>query len=171
MDFRLAVQIFLNANRTKLFKQQDLYYTREWVEKITKRKEALPVFGQIAGDWKILPEPRALDVMGAYANPVRRAILRLLALGPMRKSELATYIRRLGKKYSRSLVQYHLKRLEDAGLIGYVADPNVSKKAKLAYRSARIRVQLRPEPAPRGAPRIPEDLIEAELKESKRGER
>jgi len=140
------------------------------MEKITRRKEPLPVFGPLKDEWKTVPEPHALEVMEAYVNPVRRAILRLLALGPMRKSELAAYVSRLGKKYSRSLVQYHLKQLKESGLVGYMADPEVSKTPVLVYRSARIQVQIKPEPVPKRGLRIPEELIEMELAKVNKGE-
>lgn len=141
------------------------------MREIKKIKVARPIYEPVASEWATLEEAQQISVARALANPVRRVILRLLSLGPMRKAELARQIHEgLGKKYSRSLVQHHLKLLEQAGLIGYVADPQVSDKAKLVYRSARVRVQLKPEPAPEGAPRIPEELIYAELKRGFREE-
>jgi len=132
---------------------------------IKKLKVAKHVYELAADDWLVLHEQQQIDVVRALANPVRRAILRLLGLGPMRKAELARQIHTVsGRKYSRSLVQHHLKLLEQAKLIGYVADPKVSDKAKLVYRSASVRIQFKPEPVPEGAPRIPAEMIEAELR-------
>jgi len=139
------------------------------MEKITRHKEPLPLFGPFKDEWKTIPEPQAIEVMEAYVNPVRRAILLLLAIGPMRKSELATYVSRLGKKYSRSLVQYHLKQLKKSGLVDYMVDPEVSKTPVLVYRSARIQVQIKPEPVPKRGLRIPEEIIEMELAKVSKG--
>ena len=131
---------------------------------IRKLKVAKHVYELAADDWQVLQDKQQIEVVRALANPVRRTILRLLGLGPMRKAELARQIHSvLGKKYSRSLVQHHLKQLEQAKLINYMADTAVSDKAKLVYKSASIRIQFKQEPVPEGAPRIPAEVIEAEL--------
>jgi predicted transcriptional regulator len=120
----------------------------------------MPVFEERAEEWKTAPEPQAVDIMHAQVDPVRRVALELLDYGAMRKFELAHYIHQiLGKKYSRSLIQYHLKHLERAGLIGTTPDPESEGKASLVYRSADVRVQLRPKPAPARAPKIPDELL------------
>lgn len=101
-----------------------------------------------------------MDVMHAQVDPVRRVALELLDYGAMRKFELARYIHQiLGRKYSRSLIQYHLKHLERAGLIGTKPDPESEGKASLVYRSVDVRVQLKSRPIPPRAPKIPSDLI------------
>lgn len=120
----------------------------------------MPVFESRAEEWKTVPEPQAVDIMHAQVDPVRRVALELLDYGAMRKFELARYIHQiLGRKYSRSLIQYHLKLLERARLIGTKPDPDSQGKANLVYRTADIRVQLKPRSAPARAPKIPEDLI------------
>jgi predicted transcriptional regulator len=135
------------------------------MKKITKRKAAMPVFRRVEGSWQTLPEPQALEVMRAELSEVRRGILRLLELGPMRKSELARYIHiGLGKKYSRSLVQHHLKQLVRAGLVGYVGGPKVPDKTRLVCRTANVRVQIMPRAVPKEAPIIPEEVIKAQLR-------
>ena len=117
-----------------------------------------------AGAWKTLTDAEALNVIRAYGHPVRRIILTLLDERPMRKSEIARYIHRfLGKKYSRSLIQHHIKLLERAGLVGYMDDPEVPSKTKLAYLAARIRIQLKQEPKPRPVDLITSDLVEMEF--------
>ena len=117
-----------------------------------------------AGAWKTLTDAEALNVIRAYGHPVRRIILTLLDVRPMRKSEIARYIHRfLGKKYSRSLIQHHIKLLERAGLVGYMDDPEVPSKTKLAYLAARIRIQLKQEPKPRPVDLITSDLVEMEF--------
>jgi predicted transcriptional regulator len=130
------------------------------LEKIRRRKAPTPVFEARAEEWKTVPDPQAVDVMHAQVDPVRRVALELLDYGAMRKFELARYIHQiLGRKYSRSLIQYHLKHLERAGLIGTTPDLESEGKASLVYRSADVRVQLKPRPTPPRAPKIPEGLI------------
>ena len=112
-----------------------------------------------------------MDIMHAQVDPVRRVVLELLDYGAMRKFELARYIHRiLGRKYSRSLIQYHLKHLERAGLIGSTPDPESGGKASLVYRAADVRIQLRTLTVPARAPRIPEELIWALTKKYKKEE-
>ncbi|MEM2889927.1 MAG: transcriptional regulator [Candidatus Hadarchaeum sp.] len=112
-------------------------------------------------EWQTLPETSILEVVRAYDHPIRRIILALLETKPMRKSDIARYIHRfLGKKYSRSLIQHHLKILERAGLVGYINDPEAGSKAKIAYLAAKVRIQIKPELKPK-----PIDLITGELME------
>lgn len=117
-----------------------------------------------ANEWQMLPEAGTLEVIKAYGHPVRRIILALLETKPMRKSDIARYIHRfLGKKYSRSLIQHHLRLLERAGLIGYMDDPEPMSKAKLVYLAAKIRIQIKPEPKPKSIDLITKDLVEMEF--------
>jgi len=130
------------------------------LQKVRRRKAAMPVFEERAEEWKTAPESKAVDIMHAQVDPVRRVALELLDYGAMRKFELARYIHQiLGRKYSRSLIQYHLKHLERAGLIGTAPDPESGGKAGLVYRAADVRVQLRPKPAPARAPKITDELL------------
>lgn len=130
------------------------------MERVKRRKAPTPVFEARAEEWKTVPESQAVGVMHAQVDPVRRVALELLDYGSMRKFELAHYIHQiLGRKYSRSLTQYHLKHLEQAGLIGTMPDPESEGKASLVYRSADVRVQLKPRPTPPRAPKIPGELI------------
>jgi len=135
------------------------------MREIKKVKVAKPLFESAEAGWRTLEAHEQANVTRALANPTRCAILRLLDFGPVRKAELAKQIHTgLGKRYSRSLVQHHLKQLERAGLIGYVSDPDLSEKAKLVYSSARVRIQLKPEPLPEGEHAISEMLIKSRLK-------
>lgn len=130
------------------------------MQKVRRRKAAIPVFDERAEEWKTVSELKAVDIMHAQVDSVRRVALELLDYGAMRKFELARYIHQiLGRKYSRSLIQYHLRHLERAGLIGTTPDPDSQGKASLVYRSADVRVQLRPKPVPSRAPKIPEELL------------
>jgi len=129
-----------------------------------KADEAVPVLESKPGEWDTLPDPRVLEVIRAYGHPVRRIILTLLDIRPMRKPEIARYIHRfLGKKYSRSLIQHHLKLLERAGLIGYMEDPEVPSKTRLVYLQARTRIQVKPEPKPKPVDLITSDMVEMEF--------
>lgn len=130
------------------------------MRRVRRRKAAIPAFEARGEEWITVSEPQAIDVMSAQVDPVRRVAMELLDYGAMRKFELARYIHQiLGRKYSRSLIQYHLKLLERAGLIGTTPDPESEGKASLVYRSADVRVQLKPRPIPPRAPKIPEELI------------
>ena len=129
------------------------------MKRIGRRKVPSPIF-PVGSEWKTAPDSQALDIMRAKTDPVRSLLLELLEFGSMRKFELARYVHRiLGKKYSRSLIQYHLRLLERAGLVGSFPEPEAEGKASLVYKSADVRIQLRPrEPSPR-APRIPEEML------------
>lgn len=145
--------------------------TGEKLKSIKRRKAPTPVFKAGADEWNTAPEPQAVDIMQAQADPVRRVALELLEFGAMRKFELAQYTHRiLGKKYSRSLIQYHLKLLERAGLIGTLPDPETEGKASLVYKSADVRVQLKPRAVPTKAPKIPEHMIWSFMKKYGKGE-
>ena len=110
-------------------------------EKIGRAEKARLILEE--GEWRTPPEPQSVDVIHALDNKIRRDILRRLER-PMRKFELAEYVHStLGKKYSRSLVHHHLELLERAGLIKYGTTPE-SPGTKLVYRTADVRVQLRP---------------------------
>lgn len=131
----------------------------EPLERIGRRKAPTPLFRAQAEEWKTVPEEQAVEVMKAQADPVRRLALELLDYGAIRKFELARYIHTiLGKKYSRSLIQYHLKLLERAGLVRTVSDPEETK-AKLVYKCADVRIQLRSRDLPPKAPRLPDEVV------------
>jgi len=126
------------------------------------KPEAAPV--SECTEWKTPSDASALDIIRAYGHRVRRIILTLLEVRPMRKSEIARYIHRfLGKKYSRSLIQHHLKLLEQAGLVGYMDDPEMPSKTKLAYLAAKVRIQIKQEPKPKPVDLITSDLVEMEF--------
>jgi DNA-binding transcriptional ArsR family regulator len=140
------------------------------LEKIKRRTTPTPVFEKSAEVWETVAEPRAAEIVEAQTDPVRRLIIELLDYGSMRKFELARYVHRiLGKKYSRSLIQYHLKVLERTGLIGTIPDPE-EKKATLVYKSADVRIQLKPREVPPRAPKLPEDMMWSLMKKYGRGE-
>lgn len=133
-------------------------------EKNLKADEAVPVPESELSEWETLPDTQALDVIRAYGHSIRRIILTLLDIRPMRKTEIARYIHRfLGKKYSRSLIQHHLKLLDRAGLIGYMDDPEVPSKTKLVYLKAKTRIQVKQEPKPKLVDLITSDMVEMEF--------
>lgn len=138
------------------------------MERIRRRKVPTPIFGA-QEEWRTLSEEQAAEVMRVQADPVRRLILELLEYGALRKFELARYIHTiLGRKYSRSLIQYHLRLLERAGLVKTVPDPE-EKKAKLVYRCSEVRIQLRPRELPPRAPRLPEEVVLSLIKKYGKG--
>lgn len=127
---------------------------------IKRRDEPSPVFEEEEGEWKTISESKAAEIMKAKSNEVRRAILELLKYGAMRKYKLAQYIHKiLEKKYSRSLIHYHLEKLENAGLTDTVKDPENKEKYELVYKSADMRVQLKPNSCPDRAPDLTGQVI------------
>lgn len=96
------------------------------------------------GEWRVPPEAQTNAILEALSNQVRREIFRQLER-PMRKYEIARFVHeRFGRKYSRSLIEHHLKLLEQAGLIAYGGTP----EARLVHRVADVRIQLRPKQGP-----------------------
>ena len=110
-------------------------------------REARPLEG--GNDWRTLGEEEEIAFVQALDSDVRRAILKFLSIGPMSPIELTRLVSGAFEKECRdSLVYYHLKSLEDAGLIGYV---NAGTGARRIYRRVNHRVQFRPRPRPEGA--------------------
>jgi len=110
-------------------------------------REAKPVEG---GDgWRVLSEEEEIAFAKALDSDVRRAILKFLSVGPMSPIELTQLVSGAFEKECRdSLVYYHMKSLEDAGLIGYV---NAGSGARMIYRRVDHRVQYKPRTRPEGA--------------------
>ncbi len=127
---------------------------------IKRSDEPSPVFEEEEGKWKTVSESKAEKIMEAKSNEVRRAILELLNYGAMRKYKLAQYIHKiLGKKYSRSLIHYHLKKLDEAGLTDTAEDPENKDKYELVYKSAEMRVQLKSKSVPEKAPDLTGQVV------------
>lgn len=140
------------------------------MQKVKKVKVPKLIFEPTESEWQTLQDPRQVDVAKALANPVRRSILDELGPGAIRQFELAKRISKsTGKKYPASLLRHHLQQLERAELVGYEVDLDMSKRVKMVYRTADVRVQLRPRPKPmielegRRAPKTREEFSE-ELK-------
>lgn len=119
-------------------------------------------------EWRTVEREKAAALARALADPVRRAVLQLLDHGPIRQFELAQAVSQaLGKRYGDSLLRYHLRPLERAGLIGFEADPK-NPRAKLVYRKADFRIQVLPREKPVlriREPRTTEEFV-AELREA-----
>ena len=99
--------------------------------------------------WRTLGEGEEIAFAQALDSDVRRAILKFLSIAPMSPIELTRLVSGAFEKEHRdSLVYYHLKLLEDAGLIGYV---DGGTGARAIYRRVDHRVQYRPRPRPEGA--------------------
>lgn len=102
-------------------------------------------------DWRTLSEGEEIAFVQALDSDVRRAILKFLSIAPMSPIELTQLVSGAFEKECRdSLVYYHLKPLEDAGLVGYV---DTSTGARTVYRKVDHRVQFRPRPEPEGGGR------------------
>jgi len=138
-----------------------------------KKSKAPKLVLKPSDEWQTVEDDQAAALVKALDDPVRRAVLRLLDHGPMRQSELAQVVSRaLGKKYGNSLLRYHLHPLERGGLVGFDADPG-NPRAKVVYRKADFRLQLRPRDRPhlrsRKASRSRKEFVR-ELQEALRGE-
>jgi len=104
---------------------------------------------EVEDGWRVLSEGEEIAFAQALSNDVRRAILKFLSIGPMSPIELTRLVSEAFEKEHRdSLVYYHLKSLEDAGLIGYV---NGGPGARTIYRRVDHRVQYRARTRPEGA--------------------
>jgi DNA-binding transcriptional ArsR family regulator len=82
----------------------------------------------------------AVRVFATLANPHRVRVLAALGAGRCHVSELA---RRLG--ISRPLLQVHLRKLEDAGLVRATAELADDGRARRYYELAPFRFVLTPE--------------------------
>ena len=93
------------------------------------RSEVLePVFWN---EWRTTSEAEAAAFARALSDPVRRAVLRLLDLWPMRQFELTQILSEAtGRRRRDSLLYYHLRALERAGLIGFGAGVNENREGR-----------------------------------------
>ena len=106
----------------------------------------------------------------ALQDPVRRAVLKLLDLWPMRQFELSRIISEAtGRRCRDSLIYYHLRELERVGLIGFgtTRDEN---RAKVVYRKADYRLQFKPRPEPEQVERYTYKRVVGKLRRELRKE-
>ena len=99
-------------------------------------------------DWQTVSDAEVAAFAHALADPVRRAVLKLISLWPMRQFELTQIISDAsGRRCRDSLISYHLRELERAGLIGFGTTRN-EHHAKVVYSKADYRIQLKARSAP-----------------------
>lgn len=124
--------------------------------------------------WKVASDEQKDIIIKALSNPIRKNIYDLLEAGPLRQHRLAQLLKeRLAKiqpgemeekiKYGDSALRYHLKPLEEAGLIR----SRVEGDSKIIYRALDVRLQvqeLETRTTPEEAPHTPEETKE-KLKE------
>jgi len=93
--------------------------------------------------WQAVPQPD--EVVRALLSKDRRMILYLLdQLGPIQQHKLQLLLRKInGKKYPDTVLLYHLKKLERAGLVGFKKDRELSTRIKIIYRAADFDIRLR----------------------------
>ncbi len=135
--------------------------------------ERKPVVSKLSSkdEWRTASEAEVVAFVRALHDPVRRAILKLLELWPMRQYELTQILSEVtGRYYRDSLVHYHLRELERAGLIGFGTTRN-ENRAKIIYRKVDYRVQFKPRPEPEHLERYARKRIIGELKKALRKER
>jgi len=130
--------------------------TDENPEKKVVRAEASELFIKPhVGEWQNVGEERAIELASAYSNDLRRTILKLLdKYGPMQKYKVTELINReLDADYRDATIQYHLRILENAGLIGTISSEG--KRAKIMYRAGNIQIRWCELEKPKKPPRIP----------------
>lgn len=116
--------------------------------------------------WRTAGEAEVVAFTRALSDPVRRAVLKLLYLWPMRQFELAEILSEAtGRRCHDSLLYYHLRALERAGLIGFGTSIN-ENRAKVVYLKVDYRVQFKPRPEPEQVERYARKRIVRELKKA-----
>jgi len=141
-------------------------------ERLAKGTEALSTSFIIeqdgGGQWRIAGDAEVAAFARALSDPVRRAVLKLLNLYPMRQFELAKILSEAtGRRYSDPLMYYHLKELERAGLIGFGTTRN-EHRAKVVYYKANYRLQFRPRQEPEQVERYAPKRVVREFKKALR---
>ena len=117
---------------------------------IVKRKPTRLFEDEEEEAWRTLESKEAFGVAEALSDPLRQWVYLELGKGPLRQAELAKRASGFFKRnVTNVLMRYHLKPLEEAGLVKFELDLSASRKAKFVHRSSDLRIQLRP-PLPEG---------------------
>ena len=120
--------------------------------------------------WRTASEAEVVAFANAFQDPVRRAVLKLLDLWPMRQFELTKIISEAtGRRCRDSLIHYHLRELERAGLIGFGTTRN-EHRAKVVYRKVGYRLQFMPRAEPEQLERYTYKQVVGELRRELRKE-
>ncbi|GEM_PF-1627557 len=112
--------------------------------------------------WHPLELKEFFKIAEALSDPIRQWAYTVLAEGPARQAELARRAsEKFGRKITNILMSYHLKRLEEAGLIRFEVGLG---NAKIVHRSLDLRLEVKPleEEVPHGG-------LEKELAQVLRG--
>jgi predicted transcriptional regulator len=95
-----------------------------------------------AEGWTTLSPEAASKVYRAMESPLRRKILELLDGGPMRQKELISLLSQTtGKKLDLRTFLYHLRILEEAGLLGHEETVEEGIHSKIIFIVKDIRLQ------------------------------
>ncbi len=116
-------------------------------------------------EWKTVPDGESNAIVRALSNSDRRLIFEILAGGPMRQIRLAERLgKQTNKKYSDSALFYHLKPLEEAGLIErFSAGEGRYVRRALDVRIMTKRRPVERAPEPRKMP-LTKDELKVELR-------
>lgn len=134
------------------------------MEKIKRTSAPKLVFEPTDTDWQPIGPEHQVTIIKALSHDIRRVIYEQLKDGPIRQSVLSqTISKKLKKKISNAHLRYHLKLLDNSGLISFGMSQEGRSRMKMVYRSADLQVRLRPkeEPGimPVGAPTTPEKFV------------
>ena len=142
--------------------------TRVGIHHATKKSKVIKTASW--DDWRTVSDAEVAAFARALADPVRRAVLKLISLWPMRQFELTQIISEAsGQRRRDSLLHYHLRELERAGLIGFGTTRN-ENRAKVVYSKADFRIQFKPRPEPEQLERYTYKRAVVELKKALRKE-
>lgn len=111
------------------------------------------------GEWHSVELPDFFKIAEALSDPIRQWAYTVLGEGPMRQAEMARKAsEKFGRKITNILMSYHLKKLEEAGLVRFETSFG---NAKIVHRNLELRLEVKPteEEVPRGG--LEEDLANA----------
>jgi DNA-binding PadR family transcriptional regulator len=109
--------------------------------------------------WHPLELREFFKIAEALSDPIRQWAYTVLGEGPMRQAELARKAsEKFGRKITNILMSYHLRRLEEAGLIRFEMGFG---NAKIVHRNLELKLEVKPleEEVPHGG--LEKELTEA----------
>ena len=104
-----------------------------------------------ADEWHSVDLHELFKIAEALSDPIRQWAYSVLGEeGPMRQAEMARKAsERFGRKITNILMSYHLKKLEEAGLVRFETSFG---NAKIVHRNLELKLEVKPaeEEIPRG---------------------
>ena len=108
--------------------------------------------------WQPVDLQGLFKIAEALSDPIRQWAYTVLEQGPMRQAEMARKAsEKFGRKITNILMSYHLKKLEEAGLIRFETGFG---NAKIVHRNLELKLEAKPcETIPRAG--LEEELASA----------